>query len=133
MPVLLSNISGNARWFLINTVSNTSGTFQKNRYSHIFTLGHEPPLDFSFTQLFLFQSETKKKKGRKKIEFVTCYLLMQDFTKTNIGNKIERFLNYISNHSTVFHRSILYNTLSLEPEFLFDFHRSLIQRNFILI
>lgn len=55
---------------------------------------------------------------------------MQDFTTTNIGigNKIERFLNYISNHSTVFHRSILYNTLSLEPEFLFDFHiyRSLI-------
>lgn len=41
------------------------------------------------------------------IEFVTCYPLMQDFTTINIGNKIEIFLNSISNHSTVFHISIL--------------------------
>lgn len=65
--VLLSHISGNARWYLINTVSDTTGTFQNNRYSDIFTLGHEPPLDFWLTQRFYFRSETKKKKkGRKK-------------------------------------------------------------------
>lgn len=71
MSIFLSNISGNAHWFLINTVSNTTGTFQNNRYSGIFTLGHEPPLDFWLTQLFylsIFRSEAKKKKGRKKIE-----------------------------------------------------------------
>ena len=69
----------------------------------------------------------RRKEGKNKIEFVTCYPLMQDFTtiNINIGNKIERFL---SNHSTSFHISILYNTLSLEPLFVFDFHR-----NFILI
>lgn len=75
----------------------------------------------------------RRKEGKNKLEFVTCYPLMQDFTTINIGNKIERFLNYISNHSTVFHISILYNTLSLEPQFVFDFHRNLIHRNFILI
>jgi hypothetical protein len=50
---------------------------------------------------------------------------MQDFTTINIGNKIERFLQIFN---TAFHISILYNTLSLEPLFVFDFHR-----NFILI
>jgi len=65
------------------------------------------------------------KEGKNKIEFVTCYPLMQDFTTINIGNKIERFLTF---HSTSFHISILYNTLSLEPLFVFDFHI-----NFILI
>lgn len=68
VSILLSNISGNARWCLINTVSDTTGTLQNNRYSNIFTLGHEPPLDFLFTQLFHFRSETKKKNERKKIE-----------------------------------------------------------------
>ena len=79
VSILLSNISGNARWFLINTISNTTGTFQNHRYSDIFTLGHEPPLDFSFTQLFLFQSETKKKKGRKKQNRI-CNLLSSYLT-----------------------------------------------------
>jgi len=46
MSILLSNISGNACWFFINTVSNTTGTFQNNPYSDIFTFGHEPPLGF---------------------------------------------------------------------------------------
>ena len=63
VPILLSNISGNARRFLI---SDTIGTFHNNRYSDIFTLGHEPPFDSWFTQFFYFQLETKK--GVNKIE-----------------------------------------------------------------
>ena len=66
MPVLLSNISGNARWYLLNTVSDTTGTFQNHRYSRIFPLGHEPPLDFWFTQLFHFILIRNEEKERKK-------------------------------------------------------------------
>lgn len=36
----------------------------------------------------------RRKEGKNKIEFVTCYPLMQDFTTINIGNKIEIFLNF---------------------------------------
>ena len=71
----------------------------------------------------------RRKEGKNKIEFVTCYPLMQDFTTINIGNKIERFLTFQipnTNNSTSFHISILYNTLSLEPLFVFDFHRNFI-------
>lgn len=35
----------------------------------------------------------RRKEGKNKIEFVTYYPLMQDFTTINIANKIERFLN----------------------------------------
>lgn len=69
VSILLSNISRNTRWFLINIVSNTTGTFQNNPYSSIFTLGHEPPLGFWFTQLFLFSAPKqirRKEKERKK-------------------------------------------------------------------
>lgn len=74
----------------------------------------------------------RRKEGKNKIEFLTCYPLMQDFTTINIGNKIERFLTFpiltfqISKNSTAFHISILYNTISLEPLFVFDFHRNFI-------
>lgn len=80
-----------------------------------------------------FNPKLKRKKEGKKNRI--CNLLSSyarfhynKLNQFNIGNKIERFLNYISNHSTVFHISILYNILSLEPQFVFDFHR-----NFILI
>lgn len=66
MSILLSNISGNARWFLIKTISNTTGTFQNHRYSDIFTLGHEPPLVFDSLNFLNFRSEMRKKKGTKK-------------------------------------------------------------------
>jgi hypothetical protein len=48
VSILLSNISVNApiNTISVNTVSDTTGTFQNNRYSDIFTLVHEPPLDF---------------------------------------------------------------------------------------
>ena len=41
---------------------------------------------------------------------------MKDFAAINIVNNIQRFLNYISNHSTVFHLhlSILYKSLALD-------------------
>lgn len=68
MSILLSNISGNARWFFINTVSNTAGTFQNNRYSDIFTLRHEPPLGFWLTQFFYFPIRREAKERKKKIE-----------------------------------------------------------------
>lgn len=51
---------------------------------------------------------------------------MKDFAEIHIVNKIERFLNYISNHSTVFHLSIKYNTLALELHFVFYFHSSIL-------
>ena len=41
-----------------------------------------------------FNPKRKRRKEGKKIEFVTCYPLMQDFTTLNIENKIERFLNF---------------------------------------
>ena len=69
VSILLSNISGNPHWFLINTVSNTTSTFQNNCYSGIFTLGHEPPLDFWFTQLFHFPIQNEEKKKEKKISW----------------------------------------------------------------
>ena len=71
VSILLSNISGNTCWFLINIVSNTTSTFQNNPYSSIFTLGHEPPLVFWFTQFFsIFRPGANKKKGKgtKNIE-----------------------------------------------------------------
>lgn len=81
MSILLSNISGNARWFLIKTISNTTGTFQNHRYSDIFTLGHEPPLVFdSFNSLNL-RSEMRKKKGTKKQ--VTRNLIMKERFRCN--------------------------------------------------
>ena len=38
----------------------------------------------------------RRKEGKNKLEFVTCYLLMHDFTtiNINIGNKIEIFINF---------------------------------------
>lgn len=91
VSILLSNISGNAPWFFINTVSDTTGTFQNNCYSGIFTLGHEPPLDFWFTQLFYFRYETKKKKEtKKKYKLLTRNQIMKDFVAINrviINNK----------------------------------------------
>lgn len=64
--ILLSNISGNTPWFLINILSNTTSTFQNNDYSDIFTLGHEPPfyvcVNFLFKQLFDFRPKAERKK-----------------------------------------------------------------------
>ena len=55
-------------YYYINTISNTTGTFQNNRYSDIFTLSHEPPLVF-FDSLnsSILRFEAKKKKGTKKV------------------------------------------------------------------
>lgn len=66
VSILLSNISGNAPWFLINTISKTTGTFQNNGYSDIFTLGHEPPLVYDSLNSLIFRSEARKNKGQKK-------------------------------------------------------------------
>jgi hypothetical protein len=70
VSILLSNISVNApiNTVSVNTVSDTTGTFQNNRYSDIFTLVHEPPLDF-FPQPFFYilirnEEEERKEKGR---------------------------------------------------------------------
>lgn len=65
VSIFFSNISGNACWFLINTVSYTTSAFQKNPYSGIFTLGHEPPLFFFYSFKF---SIFDPKKVRKKME-----------------------------------------------------------------
>ena len=57
VSILLSNISVNALIYIktisVNTVFDTTGTFQNNRYSNIFSLVHEPPLDF-FPQPFFY-------------------------------------------------------------------------------
>ena len=81
MSILLSNISGNARWFLIKTISNTTGTFQNHRYSDIFTLGHEPSLVFDSFNSLNFRSEMRKKKGTKKQ--VTRNLIMKERFRCN--------------------------------------------------
>lgn len=84
MSILLSNISGNAHWFLINTISNTTGTFQNHRYSDIFTLGHEPPLVFDSFNSLIFRSETRKKKGtKKKKKQVTRNRIMKERFRCN--------------------------------------------------
>jgi len=67
VSILLSNISGNTRWFLINTVSNTTGTFQNNPYSDIFTFGHEPPLFVFLIHLTLLFYDSKRKGTKNKI------------------------------------------------------------------
>lgn len=84
MSILLSNISVNAHWFLINTISNTTGTFQNHRYSDIFTLGHEPPLVFDSFNSLIFRSETRKKKGtKKKKKQVTRNRIMKERFRCN--------------------------------------------------
>lgn len=62
--ILLSNISGNTPWFLINILSNTTSTFQNNAYSYIFTLGHEPPFmcEFFIQATLLFSTQSGKKE-----------------------------------------------------------------------
>jgi len=90
VSILLSNISGNAPRFLIATISGTTGTFQNHSHSDIFTLGHEPPFDFRFTQFFYFRSEQKKKGRKKKIEFANkkSTLLRKDFGAIKKKKKI---------------------------------------------
>jgi hypothetical protein len=68
VSIFLSNISGNPRRYLINTVS-TTGTFQNNPYSDIFPLGHEPPLDFLiyYNRLFLILNEEERKEKQYKL------------------------------------------------------------------
>ena len=64
--ILLSNISRNALWCFINTVSDTTSTFQNNRYSDIFTLGHEPPLTFFIYSTLLFLIRNEEEAGKEK-------------------------------------------------------------------
>jgi len=65
--ILLSNISGNTPWFLINIFSNTTSTFQNNAYSDILSLGHEPPFmcEFFIQATLLFSTQSGKKEKRK--------------------------------------------------------------------
>lgn len=67
VSILLSNISRNTPRFLINTLFITTGTFQNNSYSDIFTLGHEPPLVF-FDSLnsSILRLKAKNQKGTEK-------------------------------------------------------------------
>jgi len=62
MSILFSNISRNASWFIINTGSNTSRTFQNNRYPGSFTFSHEPPFEFP-----LFYISDPKRIRKKKL------------------------------------------------------------------
>lgn len=66
VSIFLSNISGNAPRFFIQTISGTTGTFQNNYDSDIFTLGHEPPLDLLNSSVF--DSNRRRRKEEKKIE-----------------------------------------------------------------
>jgi len=101
VSILLSNISGNAPRFFIQTISDTTGTFQNNYYSDIFTLSHEPPLDFEFTQFFYFRFEPKRRRKEWKInrrevansksnsivkDFVAINRVIKLLSNTNISN-----------------------------------------------
>lgn len=66
VSILLSNISGNTRWFLINTLLITTGTFQNNSYSDIFTLSHEPPLVGFLIHLTLLFFDSKRRRIRER-------------------------------------------------------------------
>ena len=105
MSILLSNISKNACWFLINIVLNTTDTFQNNLYTGIFTLGHEPPFGFLFTPTLLYfhlPSEVKK-KGTKKIEIA--------YSKSNYEKF--RYVTTNSNYSNIIKYKIISNTFKL--------------------